>query len=92
MSRAALPPLRLALLLALAPLAGCHSYLLPFDERPTLARTPLDTAGGARVDVSDDGELVLRPARDDVSAALGVGLFEAPDGLLVTHRLRADAG
>ena len=80
---------KLSLLLLLC--AGCHGYLLPFDERPLPARRELICAGGGRIGLDAAGRLVLRPAPGDVSAALGVGLQETTLGLIVTHRLRPDA-
>lgn len=80
---------RAALLLALL-LTGCSSYLVPFDER-SLPATPVETAGGMRLDVDATGELIVRPGRGDAAALLGVGLAPTANGLLVTHRLRPDA-
>lgn len=71
-------------------LSGCSSYLVAFDERP-LPATPVETAGGMRLDVDATGELIVRPGRGDAAALLGVGLAPTAAGLLVTHRLRADA-
>lgn len=85
------PRARLLPLLAPALLAGCHSYLVPFDERPLLARQPVETASGLRLDVDPRDGLQVRPAAGDVSTVLGVGLEETEDGLVVTHRLRPDA-
>ncbi len=79
-------------LLGLAPLAllaaGCSS-LEPFDwtALPSRSVTTLD----GRVLEASDGELRVRHAPDDLGAALGVGLEETGDGVLVTNRLRADA-
>lgn len=72
-------------------LAGCHGYLLPFDERPLPAARELACSGGGRVGLDAEGRLVLRPSPGDVAAALGVGLQETDAGLVVTHRLRTDA-
>lgn len=79
-----------ALLLVTLLAPGCHSYLVPFDERPLPAPEPVETRGGERLDVDGRGQLVLRPAAGDVAAALGAGLFEAEDGLVVTHRVRPE--
>ena len=83
MSRA---PILLSLLLC----SGCHSFLQPFDERPLPAPLPRPTEGGGALDLGDRGELVLRPAPGDIEAALGVGLADDPDGVLVTNRLRPE--
>ena len=79
------------LLLWLPALAGCHGYLLPFDERPLPAARELESAGGGRVGLDAEGRLVVRPAPGDLGAVLGVGLQETGQGLLVTHRLDAAA-
>jgi hypothetical protein len=80
-----------ASLLALALLAsGCHSYLLPFDDRPLPARGSLETESGQRLAVAYDGELLARPPRGDVGAALGVGLFADEAGLVVSNQLHPD--
>lgn len=84
------PTLRAAAALVAVALSGCSSYLVAFDER-SLPATPVDTASGLRLDVDAAGELIARPGRGDAAALLGVGLAPVDGGLLVTHRLRADA-
>ncbi len=74
-----------------ASLSGCHSYLVPFDERPLIAPQPVATASGLRLDVDPRSGLQVRPAAGDLSAVLGVGLESDGEGLVVTHRLRPDA-
>jgi hypothetical protein len=78
-------------LLPLMLLAGCHSYLVPFDARPLPALLPVRTAGGGQLDLDLFGELVLRPPPGDIEAALGVGLDEDAGGVVVTNRLRPEA-
>lgn len=81
-------PIRALLLPLLVVLTGCHSYLVPFDERPLLAPHPLAAANGERLDVDPAGGLQVRPARGDLEAVFGVGLQASAAGLVVTHRLR----
>lgn len=78
---------RLALLLLLLPLAGCRSYLLPFDERPLPVREPIPTAGGARLDIGWGGRLVSRPGPGDIGGTIGAELADVDSGVLVAHRI-----
>ncbi|MBL4846283.1 MAG: hypothetical protein JKY65_12210 [Planctomycetes bacterium] len=78
----------LAGLIALA-LSGCHGYLLPYDERPLPAQSVLETNSGQRLAIAGDGQLIARPGRGDVAAALGVALFDAPEGVFVANALVA---
>lgn len=81
----------LTLLAALSLLAntGCHGYLLPYDERPLPAQSTLETQDGQRLTIAADGQLTSRPGRGDVAAALGVALFDSPEGLFVANALTA---
>lgn len=88
MRRAALS---LALAPALALCAGCHSYLVPFDDRALPSRGPVETVSGQRLAVAWDGELLARPARGDVGAALGVALYDDDEGVLVSNRLEPES-
>lgn len=82
---------RTALALTLSLAVGCHSYLVPFDDRALPARAPLETASGQRLAVAWDGELLARPARGDIGAALGVALYDDDEGVLVSNRLEAES-
>jgi len=82
---------RTALALALSLCVGCHSYLVPFDDRALPARAPVETASGQRLAVAWDGELLARPARGDIGAALGVALHDDDEGVLVSNRLEPDS-
>ncbi|MGE0708555.1 MAG: hypothetical protein AB7N76_22995 [Planctomycetota bacterium] len=86
MRRGAALPL-LALLLGST---GCHSYLMPFDDRPLPAKATLETESGQRLALDWQGQLVVRPPRHDVGAALGVALFEDESGVVVSNQLRGD--
>lgn len=83
-------PVALLLALPLLACSGCHSYLLPFDERPINAPIPLETEGGQRLDLDTKGQLMLRAGAGDLASALGVSLYPTKYGLMVTNRLRAD--
>lgn len=82
---------QIALALALSLCAGCHSYLVPFDDRALPARAPVETASGQHLAVAWDGQLLARPARGDVGAALGVALHDDDEGVLVSNRLEPDS-
>lgn len=71
---------------------GCHGYLLPYDERPLPAQGTLETEDGQRLTVAADGQLMSRPGRGDLAAALGVALYDSPEGLFVANALVAGSG
>jgi len=83
-----------AVLLGLATLwtTGCHGYLLPYDERPLPAQSTLETQNGQRLTIAADGQLMSRPGRGDLAAALGVALYDSPQGLFVANALTAGSG
>jgi hypothetical protein len=72
--------------------SGCHGYLLPYDERPLPAQSTLGTQDGQRLTIAADGQLMSRPGRGDVAAALGVALYDSPQGLFVANALVAGSG
>ncbi|MEZ6187978.1 MAG: hypothetical protein R3F62_23590 [Planctomycetota bacterium] len=83
---------RLWIVLGAALCSGCGSFLLPFDERPLPAPQGVETLSGERLDLDQEGQIVVRPERGDLALALGVGLAEEQGGVVVTHRLRPQAG
>lgn len=92
MSRTRLQILSVVLGLFALVASGCHGYLLPYDERPLPAQSTVETLSGQRLSVAGDGQLMSRPGRGDVAAALGVALYDAPEGLFVANALVAGGG
>jgi len=74
----------LALLLGASALAGCHSYLLPADQRAMPHRSA-PTRGGDRLE-ADEGRLSVR--KSSIAEALDVVLVEDEGGVLVDACLR----
>ena len=77
-------------LVLLLPLAGCATPNV--EQTWTLApRGLLRTSGGHQLELDEAGNLIARPAQEDVEANVGARLSAGPDGVQVGEPLRADA-